>query len=317
MFESISLLIFAVILVLDMLVTVRRPAVPSFKEALFWCFGYVALALAFFCILLHFRGLDDASMFLTGWLIEYSLSIDNIFVFITIIVFRFAVPEIFQRYVLSIGILIAIFLRAIFIFFGSVVIEAFSWTFFIFGALLIYTALKQFSAKGHTSGLLDKVMIRMNVSKNYDSMRLRTGPRGSRRWTPMVAVFIAIGVADTMFALDSIPAIFGITTDPFLVLAANFFSLTGLRQLYFVLSECVHRLEYMKFGVAALLAFIGIKLVLDAGHSHGIPFIPESSVLFPVINIWVSLSVILLIIALSVALSLIKTKKPKKLNSVP
>ena len=311
-FEIGSLVVLTLILVADLLIVFKRPHVPSIREASLWVAFYVTLALIFALLMLIFAGGEYAGQFLAGWITEYSLSIDNLFVFV-IIMARFSVPRKYQQEVLMVGIIIALVLRGIFILLGAQLIENFSWIFYIFGAFLLYTAVHQVLSKepeddGTESGLIRYLRRHMNISSAFDGAKVRTVIDGKKFFTPMLIVFIAIGTTDLIFALDSIPAIFGITTSPFIVFTANIFALMGLRQLYFLLGGLLERLEYLKYGIAFILFFIGVKLVFHALHENEVPFINggQGVAWAPDIGTWTSLAVILASMAVATIASLIK-----------
>jgi len=318
-FEIGSLAILVVILLADLLLILKRPHIPSTKESALWVGFYVTLALIFALSLFLIGDAEHAVQFLSGWLTEYSLSIDNLFVFV-LIMGQFAVPRRYQQEVLMVGIIIALVLRAAFILLGAALIENFSWIFFIFGAFLVYTAAKQVFEKEHEDGaqtesFIVRVLRRfIPIHDQYDGAKLRTVVNGKKLLTPMLIVFISIGVTDLVFAIDSIPAIFGITQIPFLVFAANLFALMGLRQLYFLLGDLLDRLRYLKYGVAFILAFIGVKLFLHAMHVNELPFINggEPILWAPEISNWTSLGVIFGSIVVSTAASLIANSAETK-----
>jgi tellurite resistance protein TerC len=314
-FEVGSLVVLTLILVADLLIVFKRPHVPSVKEASLWVAFYVTLALIFALLMLTFAGGEYAGQFLAGWITEYSLSIDNLFVFV-IIMARFSVPRKYQQEVLMVGIIIALVLRGVFILLGAQLIENFSWIFYIFGAFLLYTAAHQVFAKeseddGKENGLIRYLRRHMNISPSFDGAKVRTVIDGKKFFTPMLIVFIAIGTTDLIFALDSIPAIFGITTSPFIVFTANVFALMGLRQLYFLLGGLLERLEYLKYGIAFILFFIGVKLVFHAMHTNELPFINggQGIAWAPDIGTWTSLAVILASMAVATVASLIKANR--------
>ncbi|MEJ3404172.1 TerC family protein [Rathayibacter sp. YIM 133350] len=310
-FEITSLVVLTLILVGDLLLVVKRPHVPSFRESSLWVAFYVALALAFAGLMFVLGDAEHGGQFLAGWLTEYSLSIDNLFVFVVIMA-RFAVPRKIQQEVLMVGIIIALVLRGIFILLGSALIENFSWVFYIFGAFLLYTAINQAFGNhdddGEESGLVKMMRRRLSIAPDFDGIKVRTLIDGKKIFTPILIVFIAIGTTDLIFALDSIPAIFGITQSPFIVFTANVFALMGLRQLYFLLGGLLERLEYLKYGIAFILAFIGVKLVLHALHTNELPFINGGHHVewAPEIGTWTSLIVIIASMALATVASLIK-----------
>ena len=313
-FEVISLVALTLVLVADLLIVYKRPHVPSIREATLWVVFYVGLALVFALLMLIFGGGEHAGQFLAGWLTEYSLSIDNLFVFV-IIMARFSVPRKYQQEVLMIGIIIALVLRGIFILLGAQLIENFSWIFYIFGAFLLYTAFNQAFGNheddGEESGLIKMMRKRIDIAPDFDGIKLRTLVDGRRMFTPVLIVFIAIGTTDLIFALDSIPAIFGITQSPFIVFTANVFALMGLRQLYFLLGGLLERLEYLKYGIAFILFFIGVKLVFHALHTNELPFINGGEHIdwVPEIDTWTSLAVIIVSMAVATIASLMKTRR--------
>jgi len=314
-FEVASLVILSLILVADLLIVYKRPHVPSVREATLWVVFYVGLALVFALLMLIFGGGEHAGQFLAGWLTEYSLSIDNLFVFV-IIMARFSVPRKYQQEVLMVGIIIALVLRGIFILLGAQLIENYSWIFYIFGAFLLYTAVHQAVAKEGTdddaeNGLVRYLRRHLHIAPGFDGSKIRTTIDGRRLFTPMLIVLIAIGTTDLIFALDSIPAIFGITQSPFIVFTANVFALMGLRQLYFLLGGLLERLEYLKYGIAFILFFIGVKLVFHALHTNEVPFLNGGNGVewAPEIDTWTSLAVIIVSMAVATVASLIKTRR--------
>ena len=314
-FEIGSLVVLTLILAADLLIVFKRPHVPSMREASLWVVFYVGLALIFALLMLILGDAEHAGQFLAGWLTEYSLSIDNLFVFV-IIMARFSVPRKYQQEVLIVGIIIALVLRGIFILLGAQLIENFSWIFYIFGAFLLYTAVHQAVAKEPDADEAENGLIRylrrhMNISSTFDGSKLRTLVDGKKVFTPMLIVLLAIGTTDLVFALDSIPAIFGITTSPFIVFTANVFALMGLRQLYFLLGGLLERLEYLKYGIAFILFFIGVKLVFHALHNNEVFFINggEGVAWAPEIDTWTSLGVIVVAMAVATVASLIKARR--------
>ena len=314
-FEISAIAILLVILIVDLLLVLRRPHVPSLRESSLWVGFYVALALIFALIMLFVGGTEHAGQFVAGWLTEYSLSIDNLFVFV-IIMARFAVPAKLQQEVLMIGIIIALVLRGIFILLGAQLIENFSWIFYIFGAFLLYTAYRQaFHTEAEEEEARDSFIIRVvkkrvATTDEYHGAKIRTTIDGRKVFTPMLIVFLAIGSTDLLFALDSIPAIFGITESAFIVFTANIFALMGLRQLYFMLGGLLERLVYLHYGIAFILAFIGVKLVLHAMHDNELPFINGGQGIewAPEIGTFTSLGVIIAAMAIATVASLVKSR---------
>ena len=316
-FEIVTLVVLVLILIADLVLAYRRPHVPSTRESALWVGLYVGLALVFALLMLILGDAEHAGQFIAGWVTEYSLSIDNLFVFV-IIMTRFSVPRKYQQEVLMVGIVIALILRGIFILLGAQLIEYFSWIFYIFGAFLVYTAIRQ-AFESHDdmeeteSGVIRFLRKRIPISNTFDGGKLRTVIDGKKVFTPILVVFIAIGTTDLIFALDSIPAIFGITTDPFLVFTANIFALMGLRQLYFLLGDLIDKLVYLHYGIAFILAFIGVKLVFHALHENELPFINggEGVQWAPEISTWTSLAVIIASMAIATIASLIKIRVDK------
>lgn len=314
-FEVASLAILSAILVFDLLLVIKRPHVPSMKEASGWVIFYVSLALVFAAALFAMVDARHAGEFVTGWLLEYSLSIDNLFVFI-IILSRFAVPQQLQQRVLMIGILIAIVLRGIFILVGVQVIEQFSWVFYIFGAYLVYVAWKQAVGEDDEAGQEDGALIkqlkkRFNFTDEWHGGKANVTIDGKKFFTPFLLVILSLGTVDLLFAIDSIPAIFSVTTDPFLVFACNIFALMGLRQLYFLLGGLLDRLVHLHYGIAAILGFIGIKLVFHAMEANEVPWINGGEPIgwVPHIETWHSLLVIVLSMAVAVITSLVAMRR--------
>jgi tellurite resistance protein TerC len=269
-------------LLVDVLVIGRRPHEPSMRECAFVLGGYLAAALAFGAGVWLTSGPRYAGEFYAGWLTEYSLSIDNLFVFL-IIMGRFAVPRALQQTALLAGIILALVLRGAFIAVGAAAISAFSWVFYLFGAFLVYTAVKlarsshdgpDDAGEGYREGRFTRfVERRLPATTEWHGPQLTARVTGRRVVTPMLIVLVALGTTDLLFALDSIPAIYGLTKEPYLVLMANIFALMGLRQLYFLIGGLLKRLVYLSIGLSVLLAFIGVKLVLHALHDNSLPFI--------------------------------------------
>lgn len=313
-FETGSLIVLVLILVADLLLVIKRPHIPSMREATLWVCFYVTLALLFAVAMYFFADGEHAGQFLAGWLTEYSLSIDNLFVFV-IIMARFKVPRQYQQEVLMVGIIIALVFRGAFILAGSVVIELFISVFYLFGVFLLWTAWNQaFGSEDESdedNRFVKWLKGRISISDEFDGNKLKTTIDGHKFFTPMLLVFIAIGTTDVMFALDSIPAIFGITQSPFIVFTANIFALMGLRQLYFLLGGLLDRLIYLKYGIAAILAFIGVKLILHAAHENNLPFINDGQPLnwVPDVSTGLSLIVIVGCMAIATIASLIAMKR--------
>lgn len=322
--EVILAVVGAMVLVLlfDVIVLGRRPHVPSNKETGTALGIYVSLAIAFGIYVWIEGGGQLGGEYFAGWLTEYSLSVDNLFVFI-IIMANFKVPRKYQQFALLIGIVIALVLRAVFILLGAQAIERWSWIFYIFGAFLIYTAIslakENLSDEEEGESAATKVMGWLSralpFTESWDhGTKLRAIENGKRVFTPMFLVIIALGTIDLLFALDSIPAIFGLTQDPFLVLMANIFALMGLRQLYFLIGNLLQKLVYLGLGLAVLLAFIGVKLVFHAMHVNELSFINNGEAFewAPEIPIWLSLTIIIGILVVTTIASLIKSRSDSR-----
>ena len=312
-FEIGSMVLLVGILIVDLLLIIKRPHVPSMREASLWVGFYVLLALIFAGVLFLLGDVQHGSEFLAGWLTEYSLSIDNLFVFVLILA-SFKVPKAYQQRALIGGIVLALIFRGLFILAGAALIERFIWIFFIFGAWLIWTAWQQIrhdeDAEHGDSWVIRQVKKVVPISEQYDGGHMRTVVNGKRMWTPFILVFISLGTTDLLFALDSIPAIFGITQSPFIVFTANVFALMGLRQLYFLLGGLLDKLEYLKYGIAAILAFIGVKLILHALHENEVSFINGGEpVHVPEISTWMSLGFIVTAMIVATVASLIKMRR--------
>ncbi|MEU0482093.1 TerC family protein [Streptosporangium sp. NPDC006013] len=296
-----------IVLAFDLWIVDRgEPREFSLKQAGFWVGFYVTLAVIFGIVLWIFAGPTSAGQFFAGYITEYSLSVDNLFVFY-IIMTRFAVPKIYQHKVLLIGILMALVMRSVFIALGAAALSNFGWLFYVFGLFLIYTAVQLVRQFGQEEDLPENAVLRwarrvLPHTDDYVGSKVVVKVNGRRMVTPLLIVMIAIGTTDLLFALDSIPAIFGLTTDAFIVFTANAFALMGLRQLYFLLGGLLQRLVYLSFGLAFILGFIGVKLILEALHSSGVSWAPE-------VPIWVSLSVIVVTMVVTTAISLAKVRR--------
>ena len=303
------------VLLFDIVIVARRPHEPTLKECAIALSFYVGSALLFGLWILSFHGHDHGIEFYTGWLVEYSLSIDNLFLFI-IIMASLNVPRKYQQEALMVGIILALIFRAIFIALGKVAIDNFSWVFYAFGALLIYTAYSMVkSYRRHDdetrkeNRLVTLSRKHLNATDEYHGLKLYIKRNGARMITPMFIVILALGSTDIMFALDSIPAIYGITQEPYLVFTANVFALMGLRQLYFLLGDLLQKLVYLSLGLSFILAFIGVKLVLHALHKNELPFINDGNHLpVPEINSLMSLSVVIVTLAVTAIASLAKSR---------
>ena len=315
---------FAVMAVIgmDFVLHVRRPHVPTFRESASWVGLYAGLSVAF-GVGLGVAGEWGASgEFFAGYLTEYSLSLDNLFVFLLVIT-SFRVPKEAEQKVLLVGIAIALVMRAAFILAGAAVISRFSAVLYVFGAFLLYTSVKLLvdhkSTLGPTGGeeefkepRLVRVCRRfLPLTSNYRSARVTARVDGRRLFTPLLLVMVAIGSVDLLFAMDSIPAVFGLTKEPYLVFMANACALLGLRQLYFLIGGLLKRLAYLAHGLAFILAFIGVKLVLEALATNELPFINSGRGLHLwEVPIWLSLAVIGCTMAVVVMASRLKTRAP-------
>ncbi len=303
----------AVLLALDLFLVDRHPHEVRLVEATRWIIFYLACAVVFGIGVWVFAGGQYGAEFFAGWITEYSLSVDNLFIFV-IIMTRFAVPAIHQHRVLLIGIVLALIMRGIFIALGAVVIERFGWVFYLFGAFLIYTGWK-LARQSEDEEFTENALLRMlrkvvPVTEQYHGTKLALKIDGKRWVTPMLVVMIAIGSTDLLFALDSIPAIFGLTQEPYLVFTANAFALMGLRQLYFLLGGLLNKLVYLSVGLAVILGFIGIKLILEALHTNELPFLNGGEPLpVPTVGIGLSLGVIVAVLVITTVASLVKVRR--------
>jgi len=293
-----------VLVAVDLAVASRRPHAVGFREATAWSVFYVVFALAFGVGVGLVSGWEFGTQYFTGYAVEKSLSVDNLFVF-ALILSTFAVPAEHQHRVLTFGIVAALLLRSIFIALGAALLAAFSFVLLLFGLLLVGTGIQLFRHRDEDPSIDDNVVVAaarrlLPFSDGYDGGRLLTRANGHRLLTPMALVLVAIASSDVLFALDSIPAIFGITRETYLVFAANAFALLGLRALYFLVAGLLDRLVYLSAGLAAILVFIGVKLVLEFLHEHlyGVPTISALQ----------SLVVIAAVLAVATAASILKTR---------
>jgi len=314
------------LIVFDFFAHVRTPHAPTFSESVRWSIFYIALALVFGVVVGMVWGWGFGGEYFAGYVTEKSLSVDNLFVFL-IIMTKFAVPREYQQKVLLVGVVIALVLRTVFILLGAAAIEQFSWVFYIFGAFLLYTAVKL--AREHHDpdhpedeklgeGLAVRTLKRfVPTTEEYHGDRLTVRIDGKRMLTPMLVVMVSIGATDVLFALDSIPAIYGLTEQPYIVFTANAFALLGLRQLYFLIGGLLDRLVYLSQGLAVILGFIGVKLVLHALHVNELPFINggEPVEWAPEIPTWLSLTFILGTLAVATIASLLKTRHDDRVSS--
>ncbi|WP_291382420.1 TerC/Alx family metal homeostasis membrane protein [Demequina sp.] len=307
------------VIVFDLAVVVRRPHEPAFSESVRWTLFYIASAVVFGFSMLWWRtpGQDGASEFFAGYLTEWSLSVDNLFVFL-VILGRFAVPALYRQRVLLFGVVLALVLRGLFIAAGGAALAAFSWVFYLFGAFLLWTAFSVAREGGpdegeveyHENRLMRGLRRFTHETDGYRGGAVVVREGGRRMVTPLLLVMIAIGSTDVLFALDSIPAIFGLTQDPYLVFTANAFALMGLRQLFFVVQGLLKRLKYLSYGLSVVLAFIAVKLVLEALHTNSLPFINggENIEWAPQVPTWMSLAVIVMAIGGAALVSVAATR---------
>jgi tellurite resistance protein TerC len=315
-----------VVLLYDVVVIGRRPHEPSRREVGFALGGYVALAVAFGIGVWVVSGSQYGTEFFAGWLTEYSLSVDNLFIFL-IIMAKFGVPRHLQQSALMVGIVLALVMRGIFIAVGAAAINEFSWVFYLFGLFLIWTAVKlaregkddDAEEEYEETALIRWVERHLPATKEWYGTKVAVRIDGRRLVTPMFVVIVALGTTDLLFALDSIPAIYGLTKEPFLVLTANIFALMGLRQLYFLIGGLLERLVFLSYGLAFLLGFIGVKLVLHAMHENELPFINggEHVGWAPDIPIWLSLVVIVGTLAVTAVLSLVVSARAGRADVTP
>jgi len=304
------------LLAFDYFFHVRKAHAPSLREAAVWSALYVGIALLFGAAVWTWGGAEMGAEYFSGYITEKALSIDNVFVFL-VIMSSFEVPREDQQKVLLFGITFALVARTVFILLGAALIERFSWVFYLFGLALLVTAGNLLAPDDHDEdrpNIVVRLVRRMfHSSPHYDGDRLFTTYQGRRALTPMLLVMLAIGGTDILFAFDSIPAIFGLTQNVFIVFTATAFSLLGLRQLYFLVGGLLERLVYLSLGLAAILGFIGVKLVLHALHENSLPFINDGEPV-PVVEIstWASLVVIVGILAVTVVASLSSPKGKAK-----
>jgi tellurite resistance protein TerC len=294
-----------VLLAIDLALAIARPRQVGFREAVIWSIFYIAVAIAFGLVFASIAGWGFGGEYFAGYIVEKSLSVDNLFVFVVIMT-TFAVPAEHQQKVLIVGIVLALVLRVIFIALGAALLAAFSFMFLIFGLLLIGTAIQLFRHRDQDPTVDDNALVtfarkRLPLTDDYHGGKLLTRIEGRRMFTPLFLVLVAIGSTDLLFALDSIPAVFGVTDEAFIVFAANAFALLGLRALYFLVTGLLDRLVYLSTGLSIILAFIGIKLVLHWGHlqDDGVPEIATTT----------SLVVIAVVLFITTVASVLKARR--------
>jgi tellurite resistance protein TerC len=318
----VTLVVTIGVLLVDLLIIARRPHEPTMKEVSLHLSFFVGMAILFGLALWVFaepHALSPAPgpEFFAGWLTEYSLSVDNLFIFL-IIMSKFSVPRQYQQTALMVGIVLALIMRAVFILVGAAAINNFSWVFYIFGAFLVFTAWKlakegaEDEEEYEENRLIKFVERRFPATSEWHGTKPFITQNGRRLITPMFLVILALGTTDLLFALDSIPAIYGLTRDPYLVFTANIFALMGLRQLYFLIGGLLQRLIFLSYGLAFLLGFIGVKLIFHALHENELPFVNGGEHVdydWLEIPIWVSLSVIIGTLAVTAVASLVVSRR--------
>jgi tellurite resistance protein TerC len=307
-------------LVFDFVGHVRTPHAPTLRESAIWSAAYVGIAVGFGLLVWWGWGAGYAGEYFAGYVTEKSLSVDNLFVFVLIMA-AFGVPRELQQKVLLFGITFALALRTVFIVVGAAAIEQFSWVFYLFGGILIYTAWAQARGGGHgggedyrENGVLRFARRHLRTTDEYHGDRMSVRLDGRRYLTPLAIALLAIGTADVIFAVDSIPAIFGLTQETFLVFTANAFSLLGLRQLFFLIDGLLDRLVYLSYGLAVILGFIGVKLVIHALHTNELPFVNggEHVTLIPEVPTGISLAVILATLVVTTVASLVRSRRDRR-----
>jgi tellurite resistance protein TerC len=308
---ALTLTLLGALFAWDLVRTAHRPHAVTFREATFWSVFYIAVALLFGVAFGVLAGWDLAAEYLAGYIVEKSLSVDNLFVFL-IIMSTFAVPAEQQARALTVGILAGLALRAMFIAAGAALLDAFSIMFVVFGLALVLTAIQLFRHRNEDPSVEDNVLISgarrlLPLTSDYHGPRLMTRTDGRRVLTPLFLVLVAIGSTDLLFALDSIPAVFGVTQHTYIVFVANAFALLGLRALFFLVSGLLDRLVHLSAGLSVILAFIGVKLILHFAHLH------ESAV--PEISTGLSLAVIAVVLVSTTVASLMKTRADPSLRA--
>jgi tellurite resistance protein TerC len=303
---TVTIGVIVALLALDLTLGALRPHAVGVREAAAWSIFYIAVAVVFGVVFGSIAGWDFGTQYFAGYIVEKSLSVDNLFVFV-IIMSTFAVPRKYQQEVLTFGIIIALVLRVIFIALGATLLSMFSFMFLLFGLLLIWTAVQLFRHRDEDPSIEDNVLVKVSrrilpTTEQYAGGKLLTRVDGRRVVTPLMLALIAIGGSDLLFAFDSIPAVFGVTSESYIVFAANAFALLGLRALFFLVKALLDRLVYLSTGLSVILAFIGAKLVLHWIHTDLTPAVPEIPTL-------VSLAVIVAVLAVTTVASLIKVRR--------
>jgi tellurite resistance protein TerC len=309
---TLTIGVIVALLALDLILGVVRPHVVGFREAAAWSIFYIAVAIAFGLVFASIAGWTYGTEYFAGYIVEKSLSVDNLFVFV-IIMSSFAVPERYQQEALTFGIIIALVLRVVFIAVGATLLNLFSFMFLIFGLILIYTAVQLFRHRDEDPSIDDNALVRagrrfLPVTEDYVDGKMITRVDGKRMVTPLFLVLLAIGSTDLLFALDSIPAVFGVTEEAYIVFVANAFALLGLRALFFLVKGLLDRLVYLSTGLSVILAFIGVKLVLHWAHKSVNDAVPE-------VSTPISLAVIIGILIVTTVASLIKSGRDPSLKA--
>ncbi len=310
------------VLLFDIVVIGRRPHEPSMREVSVALALYVGLAVVFGIGVWVTAGHDYGVQFFAGWLTEYSLSVDNLFIFI-IIMAKFGVPRKYQQEALMVGIVLALVMRGVFIAVGAAAINNFSWIFYVFGVFLVATAVKLVKEarddddEFEENRLIKWVERHLPATDEWHGVKILVKENGRRLITPMFLVILALGTTDLLFALDSIPAIYGLTKEPYLVLTANIFALMGLRQLYFLIGGLLQKLVFLSYGLAVLLGFIGVKLVLHAMHENELPFVNggEHIEWAPDIPTLASLGAIVVILVVTTVASLVVSRRGAEIDN--
>ncbi|WP_102959973.1 TerC/Alx family metal homeostasis membrane protein [Mangrovicella endophytica] len=317
-----TVLAFGALFAFDFVSHVRRPHHPTFRESAIWSIFYIVLSLIFGAVIWSVWGNEYGLEYIAGFITEKSLSVDNLFVFV-IIMAKFRVPPEFQQKALLIGIIIALVMRGAFIAVGAAAIEEFSWIFYIFGLFLIYTAIKlamesvgghQTSEEYEANAIVRFVQRHIPSTESFADGSIFIREHGRRLATPMLVVIVALGMTDLLFALDSIPAIYGLTEEPYIVFTANAFALLGLLQLYFLLGGLLDRLVYLGIGLSIILAFIGVKLIFHAMAENTLSFVNggQSIEWVPHITTFTSLGIIIGVLVVTTVASLIKSRADLK-----
>lgn len=318
----ITIVVIAGFFVFDFFAHVRHAHEPTLKESGFWSAFYIGIAVIF-GVIVHWQwGGVFGGEYFAGYVTEKALSVDNLFIFLLIMT-SFAVPRAYQQKVLLIGIAMALLMRGVFIGLGAAAIEAFSWVFYIFGAFLLYTAIKlviehmrdtpDHPVPSDESFLVRLIKRVLPTTDEYHGDKLTVRTKAGRVLTPMALALVAIGMADLLFAMDSIPAIYGLTQEPYLVFTANAFALLGLRQLFFLIGGLLDRLIYLSYGLSIILGFIGVKLVLHALHENTLPFINDGQpIMVPEVPTNVSLMVIIGVLLVTTVASLVVSRRRDK-----